>query len=557
MEGVEPFESALKAATEDIAAKNDDLLRHAEHLKTEKNRLHTNNEVLKENTKRYYDMAYHLLVEVAIQSEINQRLHSILEGALSHLPSEKQVELAEDVAKIASYSTRGVEDYIATGDIKVEVNSNVCIANENFTEDHFVGKYLLENADKGHPIDHLLTAMSIQSKRNQSHGPAVRQLMPRSESNAHFQSNGIDDANQTQGFMMHNEYPHDEVEPPIVGTKAEPFPEVVSAPRQENGPIGHKKSPSQLVPYKTFYHGEVVCAVAMSKDTRTVYTGGKGCVKVWDMTAHPQTLTGPHDTHTYDTPVVELDCMYDNYIRACKLMPDGYSLIVGGEANELTLWDIGAPQPRMTGLLKSEAPACYALAVTSPGGASHNPLCISGCSDGVINVWDVHNQQLLHSFMGHREGVSCVDVFKDGHSIVTGGLDHFVRIWDLRMYKQVDNVPFSSPVFSVGTGPDKWLAAGLENHEIRIFSANKKDLNHNFAINKHTGSVLSLKFAQQAPWLLTTGKDSWLNIFRVPQGVPLAEYRESMSILCSDMSMDDNLVVVGSGDQFSRVFRVR
>ncbi|KNC86669.1 hypothetical protein SARC_01206 [Sphaeroforma arctica JP610] len=250
--------------------------------------------------------------------------------------------------------------------------------------------------------------------------------------------------------------------------------------------------------------------------------------------------------------------MYDHYIRACKLMPDGGSLIVGGEAQELTLWDIAAPQPTMLGLLKSDAPACYALAVTAHGGGqSSNPLCISGCSDGVINIWDVRNQQLVNSFMGHRDGVSCVDVFKDGHSIVTGGLDHFVRVWDLRMYKQVDNVPFPSSVFSVGAGPDKWLAAGLENHEVRIFSAGRKETDQNFAISKHMGSVLSLKFASRSPWLLTTGKDSWINVFKVPQGTPVADYQESMSILCSDISAGDGFVVVGSGDQFSRVFQVR
>lgn len=30
-------------------------------------------------------------------------------------------------------------------------------------------------------------------------------------------------------------------------------------------------------------HGEVVCAVTISNPTKYVYTGGKGCVKVWDI----------------------------------------------------------------------------------------------------------------------------------------------------------------------------------------------------------------------------------------------------------------------------------
>ncbi|NXO44130.1 TLE2 protein, partial [Locustella ochotensis] len=40
----------------------------------------------------------------------------------------------------------------------------------------------------------------------------------------------------------------------------------------------------------TLTHGEVVCAVTISNSTRHVYTGGKGCVKVWDV-GQPGTKT--------------------------------------------------------------------------------------------------------------------------------------------------------------------------------------------------------------------------------------------------------------------------
>lgn len=33
----------------------------------------------------------------------------------------------------------------------------------------------------------------------------------------------------------------------------------------------------------TLNHGEVVCAVTISNPTKYVYTGGKGCVKAWDI----------------------------------------------------------------------------------------------------------------------------------------------------------------------------------------------------------------------------------------------------------------------------------
>ncbi|KAM6188172.1 transducin-like enhancer protein 4 [Sarcoramphus papa] len=130
----------------------------------------------------------------------------------------------------------------------------------------------------------------------------------------------------------------------------------------------------------TLKHGEVVCAVTISNPTRHVYTGGKGCVKVWDI-SHPGNKS----------PVSQLDCLNrDNYIRSCRLLPDGHTLIVGGEASMLSIWDLAAPTPRIKAELTSSAPACYALAI-SP----NSKVCFSCCSDGNIAVWDLHNQTLV------------------------------------------------------------------------------------------------------------------------------------------------------------------
>jgi groucho len=48
----------------------------------------------------------------------------------------------------------------------------------------------------------------------------------------------------------------------------------------------------------TLTHGEVVCAVTISNPTKYVYTGGKGCVKVWD-------ISQPGNK----SPVSQLDCL--------------------------------------------------------------------------------------------------------------------------------------------------------------------------------------------------------------------------------------------------------
>lgn len=72
----------------------------------------------------------------------------------------------------------------------------------------------------------------------------------------------------------------------------------------------------------TLSHGEVVCAVTISNPTRHVYTGGKGCVKVWDI-SHPGNKT----------PVSQLDCL----VSAPRRTPVGEAAVFNSANGALSV----------------------------------------------------------------------------------------------------------------------------------------------------------------------------------------------------------------------------
>ncbi|XP_053228240.1 transducin-like enhancer protein 1 isoform X1 [Podarcis raffonei] len=289
----------------------------------------------------------------------------------------------------------------------------------------------------------------------------------------------------------------------------------------------------------TLTHGEVVCAVTISNSTQHVYTGGKGCVKVWDV-AQPGTKT----------PVAQLDCLNrENYIRSCKLLPDSRSLIVGGEASTLSIWDLAAPTPRIKAELTSSAPACYALAISPDA-----KVCFSCCSDGNIVVWDLQNQTLVRQFQGHTDGASCIDISNDGTKLWTGGLDNTVRCWDLREGRQLQQHDFTSQIFSLGYCPTgEWLAVGMESSHVEILHVSKPE---KYQLHLHESCVLSLKFASCGKWFVSTGKDNLLNAWRTPYGASIFQSKESSSVLSCDVSTDDQFIVTGSGDKKASVYEV-
>ncbi|XP_030896603.1 transducin-like enhancer protein 2 isoform X3 [Leptonychotes weddellii] len=289
----------------------------------------------------------------------------------------------------------------------------------------------------------------------------------------------------------------------------------------------------------TLAHGEVVCAVTISGSTQHVYTGGKGCVKVWDV-GQPGAKT----------PVAQLDCLNrDNYIRSCKLLPDGRSLIVGGEASTLSIWDLAAPTPRIKAELTSSAPACYALAVSPDA-----KVCFSCCSDGNIVVWDLQNQTMVRQFQGHTDGASCIDISDYGTRLWTGGLDNTVRCWDLREGRQLQQHDFSSQIFSLGHCPNQdWLAVGMESSNVEVLHVRKPE---KYQLHLHESCVLALKFASCGRWFVSTGKDNLLNAWRTPYGASIFQSKESSSVLSCDISGNNKYIVTGSGDKKATVYEV-
>nr|XP_009683866.1 PREDICTED: transducin-like enhancer protein 2 [Struthio camelus australis] len=249
-------------------------------------------------------------------------------------------------------------------------------------------------------------------------------------------------------------------------------------------------------------------------------------------------------------PQLQLDCLNrDNYIRSCKLLPDGRSLIVGGEASTLSIWDLAAPTPRIKAELTSSAPACYALAISPDA-----KVCFSCCSDGNIVVWDLQNQTMVRQFQGHTDGASCIDISNYGTKLWTGGLDNTVRCWDLREGRQLQQHDFSSQIFSLGYCPTgEWLAVGMESSNVEILHVTKPE---KYQLHLHESCVLSLKFASCGKWFVSTGKDNLLNAWRTPYGASIFQSKESSSVLSCDISINDKFIVTGSGDKKATVYEV-
>jgi groucho len=107
--------------------------------------------------------------------------------------------------------------------------------------------------------------------------------------------------------------------------------------------------------------------------------------------------------------------------------------------------------------------------------------------------------------------------------IFTGGLDNTLCTWDVCEGRQLSQHDFSLKIFSHGychTGD--WLVVGMESSHVEVLHNTKPD---KYQLNLHESCVLSLKFAHSGEWVVSTGKDNYLNAWRTPYGASIFQVR--------------------------------
>lgn len=73
-------------------------------------------------------------------------------------------------------------------------------------------------------------------------------------------------------------------------------------------------------------HGDVVCAVTISDQNKHIYTGGKGCVKIWDLreSLSQTNVNGRSSPLTINKPLGQFECL----VRKIELIPLSKAIFV-------------------------------------------------------------------------------------------------------------------------------------------------------------------------------------------------------------------------------------
>jgi WD40 repeat protein len=168
-------------------------------------------------------------------------------------------------------------------------------------------------------------------------------------------------------------------------------------------------------------NGVTANSFAISRDGRLLFAGlDDGTIRIWDVTdiREPRMVGVPVSSPSHRAVV------------AIALSPDGRTLAAGSAGNQLRLWDVSDPA-RPT-LAAAVLPGYLGVAFSPDG----RVMAIGNGLADSVEFWSVvdpmHPVALGVAPIGKAdEIVTTIAISPDGHTMVSGGTDRQVQLWDI------------------------------------------------------------------------------------------------------------------------------
>lgn len=273
-------------------------------------------------------------------------------------------------------------------------------------------------------------------------------------------------------------------------------------------------------------HTDRVNSIVFSPDGKTVAsTGVDRQIIIWDRETGTQ-------KSKYNGHLDDVTCLV--------FSPDGTTLASGDRWGQIVIKDLSLNDHSN---IRTEISLLEDIAF-SPDGKS---LAIA--SDDGIHLCDANTSKITAAFIGHTMRVKSVAFSPHGGTIVSGGWDRTVRVWNSRGGQlNLITTNFIESVVSVAFSPDgNTLATTGAKHSVRLWNAQTGQHDVSFG---NTSSAQSIAFSPDGKVIATGKLSNGIELWETSTGKQIANYKgHSDSLESVAFSPDGKTLASASRDK--------
>ncbi|WP_417746418.1 protein kinase domain-containing protein [Rosistilla oblonga] len=167
-------------------------------------------------------------------------------------------------------------------------------------------------------------------------------------------------------------------------------------------------------------------------------------------------------------------------------------------------------------------------------------LAVAG-RDGLVRIYRVSDNQLIHILPGHSDMVTSLSWSADGKFLLTTAYDFSVQIWQIPKTRLVHSFTLASSFRTAALSPDgQQVATGSWSGKIRIYECSGEPIEE---YDAHSGPVEIVKWSSDGSMLLSSNQKGQLLVRRLADAATLLD-RQYDSLVDFSFSPDQSQLAV-------------
>ena len=315
-------------------------------------------------------------------------------------------------------------------------------------------------------------------------------------------------------------------------------------------------------------HPSAVQSVAFARDGRVATAAEDGIIRIWAARGRGRPMSFRAERQA---------------VFSVRFSADGRRLLTAGEDGVVRLWDAagGPPLGELKGLAagRCRPTSCPVVPPSlAPGRTAPPPLAaggdidaarpsqrgelsrdgdsvVSGGADGTVRVWNVASGSLRR--LRGQNAPNTANIAPDGTQVIGASFDGTVRIWNLeRGGSRLIQAPrFRKNAAAFDASGDRIVFAGTDPDK-RIFVA-RTDGDDRLVLRGHRGNVLDVAFSPDGNHILSASEDGTARIWSAATGTLERTLRgHSEAVDSAAYSEDGSRVVTAGADGTVRVWNL-